>query len=80
MFIEQYVGPISFEYNNKQQFRNSGEDPNYHRKRGFKDENDTIDLTISLKRCLVTQLLLDQCKEMLYQTLQVSVLFCILQP
>lgn len=35
MFKEQYVGSISFEDNNEQQVRNSGEDANYHRKRGF---------------------------------------------
>lgn len=34
MFIKKYVGPIPFEDNNKQQFRNSGEDANDHRKRG----------------------------------------------
>lgn len=80
MFIEQYVGPIYFEDNNKQQFQNSGEDANYHRKRGFKDENDTIGSAIRFKRCPVTQLVLYQCKEMVYQKLQVSVLFCSLQP
>lgn len=55
MFIGQDVGPISFEDNNKQRFRNSGEDTNYHRKRGFQDENDTIGSAIHFKRCSVTK-------------------------